>query len=178
MISNELILLKLLLNRERMAVLAENEETGCCKRFNPEPWNNKEIHFQDKLFLKDRSFNVFHIPLNYGRVMKRNMKKIEKAEAKTIEPLMLSDENSPWSSVIYIEVTKRIPKAEIVKITGNFLSKVFEGPYSNSKKWMVEMEKFVKDKGKKIKKLYFFYTTCPSCAKAYGKNYTVLLAEI
>ncbi|MHC4509420.1 MAG: hydrolase [Planctomycetota bacterium] len=26
--------------------------------------------------------------------------------------------------------------------------------------------------------MYFFYTTCPKCAKVYGKNYTVLLAKI
>jgi len=161
-----------------MAVLKNNEETGCCKRFDPEPWENKEIYFQDKLFLKNHSFNLFHIPLNYGNVMKRSMKKIEKAGAKTNEQLMLSDESSPWRSEIYIEVTKRIPKSEMVKITGHFLSKVFEGSYSNSKKWMEEMREFVKSKGKNMKKLYFFYTTCPSCAKAYGKNYTVLLAEI
>jgi hypothetical protein len=29
-----------------------------------------------------------------------------------------------------------------------------------------------------MEKMYFFYTTCPKCAKVYGKNYTVLLAKI
>jgi len=24
----------------------------------------------------------------------------------------------------------------------------------------------------------FYYTTCPKCAEAYGKNYVVLLAEV
>jgi hypothetical protein len=33
-------------------------------------------------------------------------------------------------------------------------------------------------KNKKVQKLYFCYTTCPKCAKAYGKNYVVLFAKI
>jgi hypothetical protein len=45
-------------------------------------------------------------------------------------------------------------------------------------KWIKEMKLFVQSRGEQMKKLYFFYTTCPACAKAYGKNYTVLLAEI
>jgi len=79
---------------------------------------------------------------------------------------------------IYIAVTKPVPGAETVKISGTLLTRVFEGGYSNTGKWVREMAASVKDKGKEMKKLYFFYTTCPKCAKAYGKNYTVLLAEI
>lgn len=161
-----------------MKVLAENEETGCCKRFNPELWKDKEINFRDKLFVKDHTISLFHIPLNYGKVMKRNMEKIEKAGVKAAEPLMLSDESSLWGSVIYIAVDKELPGSEMVKISGNFLSKVFEGSYNDMGKWTEEMKKYIEAKGKKMKKLYFFYTTCPACAKAYGKNYTVLLAEI
>jgi len=43
---------------------------------------------------------------------------------------------------------------------------------------MKEMEEYVKDKGKQIKKMYFSYTTCPKYAKVYGKNYVVLFAQI
>lgn len=161
-----------------MPVLKENEETGCCKRFNPAPWIDKEVNFRDKLFIKDHAISFFHIPLNYGKVMKRNVEEIEKAGAKANDALMLSDENSLWGSDIYIAVQKEVPGRKTVKIQGDFLSKVFEGPYSKMGGWIKEMSEFVEGKGKKIKKLYFFYTTCPACAKAYGKNYTVLLAEI
>ena len=41
-----------------------------------------------------------------------------------------------------------------------------------------EMNKYVESKEKKVKKMYFFYTTCPNCAKHYGKNYVVAIAEI
>jgi hypothetical protein len=33
-------------------------------------------------------------------------------------------------------------------------------------------------KDKEIEKIYFYYTTCPKCAKLYGKNYTVIFAKI
>jgi hypothetical protein len=161
-----------------MDKLYKNSETGCCKRFNPEPWDEKEIIFQDKLFLKDSVKSIFHIPMNFGQVIVKNLEKIKKADALVEDPLMLSDEKSLWGSDIYIAVSKDVPCSEIVKISGKFLSKVFEGQFNNAGKWMKEMEAFVKSRGASPKKIYFFYTTCPKCAKFYGKNYTVILAEI
>jgi len=61
---------------------------------------------------------------------------------------------------------------------GNPGSKVFEGPYRDMRKWIREMKAFVETKGKDLKKLYFFYTTCPRCAKKYGKNYVAILAQV
>ena len=40
------------------------------------------------------------------------------------------------------------------------------------------MKKYVAAKGKALRKLYFYYTTCPKCAAKYGKNYVVLLAQV
>jgi len=161
-----------------MEKLYENSETGCCPRFNPDPWNEKEIIFQDRLFLKDHVRSFFHIPLNFGQVVVKNMEKIKKADALSPESLMLSDEKSSWGADVYIAVSKEVPGAEMAKVSGTFLSKVFEGSYKNMGNWIKEMKDFVKSKGKDFKKLYFFYTTCPKCAKFYGKNYTVILAEI
>ena len=161
-----------------MDTLYEKSETGCCPRFNPDPWEEKEVNFQGKIFIKDHVNSFFHIPLNFGQVIVKNMEKIKNANALTAEPLMLSDEKSAWGSDIYIAVSKAVPGVEIVTISGNFLSKVFEGSFGDVKKWIQEMRKFVKSKGKEIKKMYFFYTTCPKCAKFYGKNYVVIIAEI
>jgi hypothetical protein len=158
--------------------LSEQWETGCCPRFNPEPWDGKEMTFEDKLFLKDRVRSFLHIPLNMGKVMTRNMTRIEEAGALAPEPLTLSDEKSLWGSDIYIAVSKNVPGAEMTRITGTYLSKVFEGPYSQTGKWVKEMKVYVESRGKKLKDLYFFYTTCPNCAKVYGKNYVVLLVAV
>ena len=45
-------------------------------------------------------------------------------------------------------------------------------------KWTKKMNRFVKAKDKAIKKMYFFYTTCPACPNIYGKNYAVILVEV
>ena len=161
-----------------MDKLYENSETGCCPRFNPEPWDEKEIEFKDKLFLKDHVLSFLHIPLNFGKIMVKNVEKIKQADALASEPVLLSDEKSLWGADVYIAVAKEVPQAQMVRISGTFLSKVFEGPYKNAGKWAKEMTDYVKSKARQIKKMYFFYTTCPKCAKYYGKNYTVILAEV
>jgi len=161
-----------------MDKLYEQSETGCCPRFNPQPWNEKEITFQDKLFIKDHVRSFLHIPLNFGKVMVKNMERIQKADALAPEPLLLSDESSLWGADIYIAVSKNVPGAEMARISGTFLTKVFEGPYKNAGRWAQQMKDYVTSKAKEIKKMYFFYTTCPKCAEFYGKNYTVILAQI
>jgi effector-binding domain-containing protein len=161
-----------------MDKLYENSETGCCPRFKPEPWDKKEVTFKDKLFVKDRVISFFHIPLNFGKVMVRNMEKIAQAQALSQELMVLSDENSLWGADVYIAVAKDVPRAEMVKLSGTFLSEVFEGPYKNIRQWVKQMTDYVRERGKTLKKLYFFYTTCPKCAKFYGKNYVVLLAQV
>lgn len=156
----------------------QKAETGCCPRFNPKPWDGKMISLSNQLFLKDRVKSLFHIPLNFGSVITRNMEKIELARALPKKYMAISDENSLFGSDLYISVTKNVPGAKITKLPGTFMTKVFEGPYKNIGKWTAEMKKYTLSKGKKTKKVYYYYTTCPKCAKAYGKNYVVLLAEV
>lgn len=152
--------------------------TGCCDIFDPAPWQEKEITWTDKLFVKDHVVSFLHMPLNMGQVITKNMALIEKANAKAPCQLMLTDEKSLWGADIYIDAAKEVPGARMATISGTFLAKVFEGPYQNAGIWMKEMEEYVKNKGKQTKKMYFSYTTCPKCAKAYGKNYVVLFAQI
>lgn len=154
------------------------KSTGCCEPFNPEPWQDKEITWQNKIFVKDHITSFLHIPLNMGSKIVKNIRLIEKAGAKSPYQLMLTDEKSLWGADIYIDVAKEVAGAQMTKISGTFLTKVFEGPYQNAGKWAVEMQEYVKSKGKELKKLYFSYTTCPKCAKEYGKNYVVLFAQI
>ena len=161
-----------------MSELNENNETGCCPRFNPEPWQEKEVAFKDKLFVKDHVTSFLHIPLNFGKVMVRSMNKIQKVDALAPEPIVLCDEKSLWGSDVYIAVTKDVPDAEMAKISGTFLCKVYEGPYQNVRKWIEDMKAYVGSKAKKMQKMYLYYTTCPKCAKVYGKNYVVILAQV
>ena len=153
--------------------------THCCPRFNPEGWDEQELHFEDKLFLKAKTKSLFHIPLNMGSVFPKTFEAIEKEHAADMEQfIVLSRDPSPWRSEHLFAINKKVPGEEMVQLTGDYLTKVFEGPYKNAPKWEKEMEAFVESKGKHVKQTYFFYTTCPKCAKAYGKNYMVAVAEL
>lgn len=156
----------------------EKIETGCCEKLNPEPWNEKEIKLENKLFLKEHICCAFYIPMNFGKVMERAMNKIQAANANAAEFLMLYECKRPFKANIYIAIDNEVPNSETKRISGKFLTKVFEGSYNNMGKWMKEMQEFAKSRDKKIKNIYYYYATCPKCAKIYGKNYTVILAEI
>lgn len=158
--------------------MSTNNTEECCPRFNPEPWDDKVITWQNKRFLQDHVTSFFHIPLNYGSVMARNDKTIRAAGACTDTQIILTDENSLWGADVYIEVSKDVPNARMSTLSGTFISKVFEGPYRNMRKWIDDMKAHVSTKNKSIRKLYFYYTTCPKCAKKYGKNYVVILAHV
>ena len=158
--------------------MTSNGLAECCPRFDPAPWDEKELSWKDRKFVKDRVRSFLHIPLNFGSVMVRNMQKIEAAGAKSSEAIVLSDENSLWGADVYIAVGKEVQGADNVTLSGTFLSKVFEGPYQRVPKWIQETKSFVASRGKQIKRLFCYYTTCPKCAKKYGKNYVVILAQV
>jgi Bacterial hydrolase len=156
-----------------------NSETGCCPRFDPAPWDKTEHIWQEKKFIKDNICAFLHIPIGFGKVVVRNMEKIQNSDAATEQPpIFLCDECSLWKTGLFIETSKDVPDSEMVSISGTFLTKVFEGPYKDAPKWYKQMEQFVQSKGKQTQKIYAYYTTCPKCAKVYGKNYTVMVAKV
>jgi len=158
--------------------MSNRDPDGCCPRFDPEPWDGKELRWEDRRFVKDRVRSFLHVPLNFGAMMRRNVAAIEAAGAAPENMIVLSDENSLWGADVYIEVTKDVPGATMASISGTFLSKVFEGPYRDMGKWIKQMKAFVQSRGKSLRRLYFYYTTCPRCAKKYGKNYVAILAQV
>jgi hypothetical protein len=156
-----------------------DNETGCCPRFHPEGWDDQDLHFKDKLFVKARTLSLFHIPINMGSVFPKALKAIEGSQAaKWDEFIALSYDSSPWRGEHYFAVTREVPGQEMVRLSGDYLTKVFEGPYKKAPEWCRTMEEIVSSKGKKLERMYFFYTTCPKCAKHYGRNYVVGVAEV
>jgi hypothetical protein len=150
----------------------------CCPKFEPEVWDGKEFDWKGKRFIRDRVRSFLHIPLNFGLVMRRNSAAIAAAGAWPERLLVLSDENSLWGADVYIEVAKDVPKARMAWISGTFMTRVFEGPFQEMRRWIAEMTRRVEAAGRKVRRMYFFYTTCPKCAKKYGKNYVVIFAQV
>lgn len=153
--------------------------TNCCPRFKSDGWDEQELHFKDKLFVKAKTRSIFHIPINMGSVFAKVLSAIEKANAKDDNDfIVLSHDPSLWTGEHYFAVTKDVPGQSMVRMTGDYVTKVFEGPYKYIPIWEKDMKAYIKSKGKKMKKPYFFYTTCPKCAKYYGKNYVVAVSEV
>jgi len=155
-------------------------ETGCCPKLDTKLWDEKEVKWNNKLFVKDNAFCIFHIPVNLGKVLTRMHKKVSEAGAQVDikDFILLTYDSSMWKSEQYYSVSKEVPGMENVKLSGTFMTRVYEGPYKMAPKWYKEMQEYVKSKGKEAKKIYFYYTTCPKCAKTYGKNYVVVFAEV
>ncbi|MCA9495903.1 MAG: hypothetical protein KC589_03090 [Nanoarchaeota archaeon] len=156
----------------------EKNNEICCPKFDPKPWNEKTFEWKNKKFIKDKVCSIFYMPINFGSVMKKFNDKLEKAETKSSDYLCLSEHTSMWNINVYLAVDKDIPNAENINLNGKFITKVYEGPYKDMKKWQDDFNKFANNKKLNIEKQYFWYTTCPKCAKKYNKNYVVIFGKI
>jgi hypothetical protein len=161
----------------------ENEtQQICCPKFDPATWDGKTVVWENKLFVKKTLPQFLHMPLpgTIGTMIKKTWADIETAGAKPTDAdfLWLCYDPSPWKGEHYIAVTKEVPGLTSATLSGTFMAKVFDGPFNQVPKWIKEMDAYLADQGKKAQKYYFYYTTCPKCAKIYGHNYVVAFAQI
>jgi len=156
----------------------DKEETGCCPRFDPKPWDNQILEWENKKFIKGSVKTFMYIPLNFGRVISRMIKKVEETGSVIPDNLTLSDHTSKWNMDLYLAIDKEVPGFDNIALSGKYLSKVYEGNFKDTGKWGENFKKYAKEKGYEIEKWYMWYTTCPKCAKKYGKNYVVTIAKV
>lgn len=153
--------------------------TGCCYRFNPDGWDGQELHLENKPFIRATTRSLMHVPLNMGRVFARVQGHIDAAKAFDPENfIVLSRDISPWQTEHLFSSSVPVREEETVTLSGDFLTKVFEGPYRDAATWFDDIREQVRSKGHEPGNVYFFYTTCPKCARVYGKNYVVGVAEM
>jgi len=150
----------------------------CCPKFDPIPWDDKNFEWKDKVFVKSSVFTILYMPVNFSSVMKKLDKVISAAGSDWSEGICLSDQTSSWNMDLYISVNKKVTTLENKILTGSFYSKVYEGPFRDTGKWFKDFGQILQEKGLGKSKIYQWYTTCPKCAKKYGKNYVVLIAQV
>jgi hypothetical protein len=155
----------------------------CCPKFNSEKWNEKAFIWENKHFIKEAIPTFFHIPFPpmIGKKITKMYKMSEEAKmtpADKGDVLVLFTDPTLFKSEIYLSVNGDISGAENVKISGTFMSKVFDGSYNAVPKFMKQMDEYLAGKLKKAKKYYIHYAYCPKCAKKYGNNYMILFAQV
>lgn len=161
-----------------MINMADNE-TGCCPRFHPESWDDRIMNLDDYTFIKVHTKSLFHMPLNMGGVFTKAMEDIKTAGAETKDTyLILSRDLTAFKAEHYFLVNGNVPEHENVQLKGDYFVKVYEGPYKEMPNWMNDFHRIKKFNGFSDEEVYAFYTTCPKCAKHYGKNYVVLFSKI
>jgi hypothetical protein len=156
----------------------EINEKECCPPFDPKPWEDKIFDWDKKKFVRESVWTLLYMPVNFGQKMKKLDRIVTKAGATFAGSMCLSDHTSKWNMDIYLEVDKDVPGIENTILNGKFFSRVYEGSFNDTGKWCNDFESVAKVKGLTIKKLYMWYTTCPKCAKKYGKNYVVIIGKV
>jgi hypothetical protein len=159
-----------------MEAIKNNQE--CCPPFESAAWENKQFEWNDKPFIREKVRTFFFMPINFGGAMRRVMKLIDQTGTSMPDYLCLSDHTSKWNMDIYLAVDKEVPGAENVTLSGKYLSKVYEGNFNKTGEWCKDFETYAKSQGLTVKKWFMWYTTCPKCAKKYGKNYVAIIAEV
>ncbi len=160
-----------------------NENKECCPKFNPEKWDQKNYSWDNKPFIKETMPTFFHIP--FPPLMNKKIIKLCEAaenskmgEINNEDTLLLFRDPSEFKSEIYLSVVGPISSANNVNISGNFMAKVFSGPYNAVPKFLKEMNAYLATQNKVAQDYYIHYAYCPKCAKKYGNNYMIIFARV
>lgn len=158
----------------------DQNDTGCCAVPNIAEWDQQEYVFNDRLFVRMHTRSFLFVPLNMTKIMAalQQVAAHAGAELPPQQVMILSRDISPWKAEQLYGVSKPIPNADMVILNGTYITKVFEGPYKDARKWAQAMHSFAASRSQQITDLYFDYTTCPKCAKRSGKNYVYGIAKV
>jgi hypothetical protein len=136
------------------------------------------VAWKDRPFVKTRVRSLLHVPLNLPAKIREVKALVERAGAEAPLGVVLIEERSAWSADLYIPASRPVPGAEMAWLSGTFITKVFEGAYRESPERAATMEAYIAGRGRRISRLFHGYTTCPSCARAYGASHIVLFAQV
>lgn len=150
----------------------------CCARFDPAPWRDTRVSWDAKPFVKVHVRSAFHVPLGLRSVFQKQQAAIERAGMRSSDPFVLTDELGPFGADYYFPTSGPVPDADMTSVHGEFAVEVYSGGYRELGKWTRELHARIRARGRRIDKLYFWYTTCPSCARAYSANYVVAFIRV
>ena len=107
-------------------------------------------------------------------VMRKADRAVRAAGGSFTDNMGLSDHTSRWNMNILISVDRVVSGMKNITLTGRYYFRVYDGPFSDTAKWCSDFYEAAKSKGFIVRKLYMWYTTCPKCARKYGRNYVAV----
>ena len=94
------------------------------------------------------------------------------------DTLLLFHDPHAFKTELLLSVTREVPGADNIELSGTFMAKVYDGPFKAVPRFMKEMKSYVKSQEKEVKDYYVHYAYCPKCALKSGHNYMVFFAKI
>jgi len=152
--------------------------TCCCPKLKRDDWDKEVFYWKNKPFYETGYWSLFRMPLTYGKAVKEAMEFLKSRNLAKDPMLVLSGEESMFHSSLLIEMSKDDRSLPVRRLTGKFISLFFEGEYRDTPTWVRQTVDYCMSQGEKAKELYFFYATCPKCAKHYGSTQTVIIARM
>lgn len=158
----------------------DRNETGCCALPSLDGWDRAIVDLSDQHFIRMHTRSVLYMPLNMAKTMTalQHLAAESGSETPPEHALILSHDLSPWRAEQLYAVSRPVEGADNVVFRGTFATRVYEGPYGEARAWVGDITDYVNGLGRSPQEIYFFYPTCPACAKHYGKNYVIALARL
>ena len=188
MMVQQVLALNLVPGIERISVLETNRvpatdlrdnPTGCCPRFHPERWDRQALHFQQKPFARAMSHEVRRVPQDMAPAYAAAASAIERARGWEEQQMLVLNRLLPGGKAEHLfAVSKSVPGLEMIRLDGDYRTKLFEGPYEQAPHWQAEFEQDLTDQGLTAQAIYLYFTTCPACSEFYGRNYVVAVAKV
>lgn len=157
--------------------MAKKDE--CCPRLEKKEWDKKVHVWKNNVFFYKKHYPAaFYMPIGFGKAVMQSINLLQGKGQFATPPLMVCRNETMWGGDIYVKVKKADPKLPTEKISGKFVSMLFEGDYKNVGTWRKQLEDYCKSKNYAVKEIISHYATCPRCAKEHGGTQTVLFARI
>lgn len=149
-----------------------------CPRLVREEWDRQTHPWDKKPFyaLPYRSF--FGWPLNLARQTAAAVDLLSKRGLLDSVPINFAVNEQARGGTLLIAIKRHVKDLETRAISGQFMSFFFEGKYPERPHWIRQVYRYGRANHLNFQELYFWYATCPTCAKKQGYAQVVIFGKI
>ncbi len=153
------------------------EEACVCPRLDPAQWEGTRHAWKDRPFVVEPYRAIAHIPLGITGKLERIMPDL-KARGLLADPVQVLFRNERFfGGELWIALSREEPGLATRRISGEFLSKYFEGQYRQAGQWYRQAAEACRAAGTEAAELLAWYATCPKCAEKLGHVQAVIFAR-